>query len=327
MRKIVKAALLFASAAAVTTAVAMPAAADPAQPVASTDITAVGSDTIEFLGNNFATLYNGQTPAPSRLFDSWDATGTSPITVKPGKSIPRPNGSSDGINALKNDTANPPVIDVARSSRKPQVGDSTTAGPLLFIPVAEDKVNYALSNAVPSHGVDGLTAAQLADIYKCNITDWHTLNPAAPAGSTIQPLIPQPGSGTRSFFEQQLGITDADLTHGCVTQVQEHDPAPIANNANAVAPFSAARFVYPTNLSSQIKLNTTGFVGYRPVYLVTRNDGSNNVPGYLQPLLGNGSGDGSGWICGTAAQNEVTAEGFVPLPDNTSSFCGLAEHI
>ncbi|WP_236795939.1 substrate-binding domain-containing protein [Amycolatopsis sp. GM8] len=336
MRKVVKLAALVASAAALTTAMITPASADPPQAVAATDITAVGSDTIEFLGNNFAALYNATSPA--KKFDSWNATkptGTGPndpaiqplvihdsITVKPGVSIQRSNGSSEGIADLKADTANPAKIDLARSSRKPQTGDTIGTNPLLFIPVAEDEVRYALSNAVASHGAPALTNAQLASIYKCQTTNWNQVGGSA---GTIQPKIPQAGSGTRSFFESQLGITDADLG-ACVATVQEHDPTQIANNADAVAPFSKARSTFPTNLSTQIKLNTTGFVGFRPVYLVTRNAGNFSVPTALQPLLGDGTGV-NGWVCSTAGQNEVTREGFGLLPGHTSSVCGFAEHI
>lgn len=325
MRTIAKAAALLAGAVAVTTALAVPAVADPAQAVAATDITAVGSDTIEFLGNNFADAYNAASPA--RKLDSWNATNPSTgavhdsITVKPGVTVQRPNGSSEGVSALINDTAGT-TFDVSRSSRGPKAGDTIGSNPLLFIPVAEDTVRYALSKQVASHGVNGLTAAQLASIYKCQVTNWSALGGTA---GTIQPKIPQTGSGTRAFFEQSIGITDADLG-SCVGTVQEHDPSAIQGNADAVAPFSVARSTFPTNLSTQISLNSTGFVAYRPVYLVTRNVGNFTVPTSLQPLVGDGSGV-NGWICDTAAQNEVTREGFTQLPGHTSSFCGLAEHI
>ncbi|WP_236795941.1 substrate-binding domain-containing protein [Amycolatopsis sp. GM8] len=178
---------------------------------------------------------------------------------------------------------------------------------------------YALSNAVASHGVNGLTNAQLASIYKCQTTDWSQLGGTS---GTIQPLIPQPGSGTRGFFEQQLLITDADLG-SCVTTVQDEVATPIATNANAIAPFSKPKSVFPVNLSSQIKLNTTGFAGFRSLYLVSRDAGGATIPAYLQPFVGDGTGV-NGWVCDFTAQNEVIREGFGLLPGHTSDLCGFA---
>jgi hypothetical protein len=105
--------------------------------------------------------------------------------------------------------------------------------------------------------------------------------------------------------------------------VQQNDPAPIQNNPNALAPFSAPRAVYPTNLASQITLNTTGFVGYRPAYFVTRDAGGNTVPAYLQPFLGDGYSP-NGFICTTPAQNIVSQHAFGILPGHTASICGVA---
>jgi ABC-type phosphate transport system substrate-binding protein len=316
-----KGAVLAAGVTALTAMLAVPALADPAQPVAATDITAVGSDTIQFVDDDLATAYNATNPG--RLFDSWDAVNPSTgaahesITVKPGVGITRPNGSSEGITALLQNTN----VDVARSSRAPRDGDQG----LIFLPFAQDEVRYALSAATSTHGVDGLTAAQLAQVYSCGNTGvavkWSDLVPGA-SGDAIQALIPQAGSGTRSFFEGSIGVNDTTIqkgeASGCITTVEEHDPAPIANNADALAPFSVARFKSKVP-AGQIALNTTGFASTREVYNVVRADvNTGGVPADLQGLLGDGSG-GTGWICASGG-SVVTTNGFTQIGN-----CGVAE--
>jgi ABC-type phosphate transport system substrate-binding protein len=321
----VKGAVLAAGVTALTAALAVPALADPAQAVAATDITAVGSDTIQFVDNDLATAYNAT--SPSRLFDSWDAVNPAngathdQITVKPGHSIARPNGSSEGISTLLTDGN----VDVARSSRGPRDGDQG----LVFLPFAQDEVRYALSAVTPSNGVDGLTAAQLATIYSCGNTashakvKWSDLVPGA-SGQEINAIIPQPGSGTRSFFEGSINVTDdtvkAGVAAGCIAQAEEHDPAPIANDANALAPFSVARFKSKVP-AGQIALNTTGFDATREVYNVVKADpNTGTVEASLQGLLGDGGISSTGFVCGTAAASIITNNGFTTI-DN----CGVAE--
>lgn len=318
-----KGAVLAAGVTALTAMLAAPAMADPAQAVAATDITAVGSDTIQFVDDDLATAYNGTNPG--RLFDSWDAVNPAngavhdSVTVKPGHAITRPNGSGEGITALLGDSN----IDVARSSRGPRDGDQG----LIFLPFAQDEVRYALSAATATNGVDGLTAAQLNTIYSCGNTGsavkWSDLAPGA-SGDAVQAVIPQAGSGTRSFFEGAIGVTDttvqAGVASGCITQAEEHDPTPIANNADAIAPFSVARFKSKVP-AGQIALNTTGFDATREVYNVVAADPSTgNVAVSLQNLLGDGGVSSTGWICTPAAQAIVTNDGFTAIGN-----CGVAE--
>lgn len=319
-----KGAVLAAGVTALAATLAPAAFADPSQAVAATDITAVGSDTIQFVDNDLATAYNATNPG--RLFDSWDAvnpsTGAShdSITIKPGVSITRPNGSSEGITALLQNTN----VDVARSSRGPRDGDQG----LIFLPFAQDEVRYALSAATPSNGVDGLSAAQLASVYSCGNTGvtvkWSDLVAGA-SNDPIQAIIPQPGSGTRSFFEGAINVNDTTIQNGvasgCITQAEEHDPAPVENNADALAPFSVARF-NSTVPAGEIKLNTTGFDAIREVYNVVRVDpNTGTVPADLQNLLGDGGDASTGWICtADAAKAAVANNGFTAIGN-----CGVAE--
>jgi hypothetical protein len=261
-RSLAKGALLLSSAVAMTLALTMPANADPNHPVNPTDITCIGGD-IPFLLDNLGEgpgLWNAQ--HPNQLLDCWNPvnplTGAAgdPIMIKPGVTITRPNGCNAGISELIND----PNVDVVGCARGPQTGDSTTAGPLLFVPFATDVLQYASSKQAPTVVPDGLSAAQLTSIYNCSITNWNQLGgPDAP----IHPLIPQLGSGERSVFLQQLGLA---TTGPCTTVVEQDDPAPIQNDPGAIAPWWASRFVFPTDLSSQIQLNNAGstLLGWSP---------------------------------------------------------------
>lgn len=343
MRSILKSAMLAAGAAALAATLAIPASADPAGNGNASDIVLVGSDTIEYLmdqgplgtvqnltttpvtpGEGVGTLYNGQTPAPSRLVADYYATPAGNITVKGGAApcanIPRPNGSSAGIAALDNATYGS-CFDIARSSRgrdnAGHPGDATK----LFIPFAQDELKYA--KAVNSTVPDGLTKANLASIYT-----------TAGCGG-YHPLIPQAGSGTRTLFEARLGITDAQLAT-CVGTMQEHDPALIQNDTIALAPFSVARFTYPVSRASVITLNTTGLDEFRAVYLVVRDAGGFTVPQPLQALVGDGTAiGGGGFMCTPAVQGtgtppaggELQRQGFTQLDGRTPtpSQCGVAE--
>jgi ABC-type phosphate transport system substrate-binding protein len=326
MRSPFKAALLVCGAAALATALVQPAGADPAQAVAATDITAVGSDTIQFADDAIATAYNATTPTPTKLYDSWDAVNPTTsavhdsITIKPGFSTQRPDGSSEGITALKTITQ----VDVARSSRGPQAGDVDSSGnPLLFLPFAEDELRYA--SATTTNAPQSLTTQNLIDIYTCAKTTWTQVGGSSSA--TIHPVIPQSGSGTRSFFLSTLG----NITPGtCVSTVQENDPTAEAGNPNAIGPFSVAQFTSRFQ-NAGIQLNTSGYDQFREVYhVVVLDPTSGTVAQPLWDLLGDGSGSGTtGFVCSTAGQTVVHQQGFSSL-DTThfpNAACGLAEHI
>jgi ABC-type phosphate transport system substrate-binding protein len=307
-----KAAVLVVGAAAVTASLATPALADPPAgfTVAANDIVGVGSDTTQFLGNaqafgrGAAAGYNATNPA--RKVTSWDAfkPGTNPpvvhdsITVRPGVSIQRPNGSSEGINELKKAGSQ---VDYARSSRGPRDGDQG----LLFLPVALDGLKYA--TATTSSVPDGLSELDLRNIYLCNTPG-------------IKPLLPQGGSGTRAYFLGQIGLQESDVAgKPCITEVQEHAFAPIAADSTAIAPFSTARFV-TDGAGTGVKLNDNGFSKTRKVYNVVRySEVDDGVQADLQAFFGDGS-LGSGWVCGAAGAAARAAAGFIEAPT-----CGEVE--
>ncbi|MER8234181.1 substrate-binding domain-containing protein [Streptomyces sp. NPDC101490] len=205
---------------------AAPAQADPNPITQYRTLAGVGSDTtqdvVNGLGNVITNAIGQKTVA------SWDATGSASIKTKAtGCDLARPNGSSAGIDALRNavDT-NSGCLDFARSSRGP--ADVSTTD-LTWIPFAKDAVSWAKrsDSALPAN----LTVAQLKGIYECTLT---SLN-----GVTLTPVLPQSNSGTRQFFLASIGVT---APGACVQQgVQENDGT-VLDTVGDIAPYSVAQY-------------------------------------------------------------------------------------
>ncbi|WP_405793691.1 hypothetical protein [Streptomyces sp. NBC_01506] len=210
-------------------ALAVPASADPA-PGSYRVLAGVGSDTTQDVFNGLGNAIDS-----GSLIASYNATGTTTIKTRATNCvIPRPNGSSAGINALRNAVDNNTgCLDFARSSRG--VSNTSTTD-LTFIPFGKDAVTFAVrgDSALPT----ALTTAQLTSIYTCNTT---TLN-----GVALTPLLPQAGSGTRSFFLGVLGLTE-DTFGSCVDDtVQEHNGEEL-DSAGDIAPYSIAQYIAQGN--------------------------------------------------------------------------------
>lgn len=124
----------------------------------------------------------GNAVAGGDLIASYNATGTTTIKTRATNcEIPRPNGSSAGINALRNAVDNNTgCLDFARSSRGVN-NDSTTD--LTWIPFAKDAVTFAVRG--DSDLPTALTTQQLTDIYTCDLDE---LN-----GVALTLLLPQAG--------------------------------------------------------------------------------------------------------------------------------------
>ncbi|MGW0941883.1 hypothetical protein ACWD4O_04920 [Streptomyces sp. NPDC002623] len=215
---------------------AAPASADPGSTSDYRQLAGVGSDTTQYVMNGLGDVI---TNANGSVIASYDATPinttitTKDPATKPNCTINRPNGSSAGITALNNDiTAATGCLDFARSSRGP--ADTSTAD-LTFIPYAKDGVTYAtdLGSTVPTN----LTKTQLASIYtNCTYTD------ASNNVITVQPLLPQTGSGTRTFWLSAIGISESQVG-ACVTQgIQEHDGTAITSGTQLM-PYSIAQWI------------------------------------------------------------------------------------
>jgi hypothetical protein len=208
---------------------------------------------------------------------SWDAipfggSASNPGCITPKLNAPsmdRPNGSSNGITALRaaifgtgwqastaSCTGAPVTIgganlDFARSSRGP---NDTSTTDLTFVPFARDAVMYvAESNGADD--VSTLTTAQIASGYT---------NPAGTftvGGTTVAVCLPQPGSGTRSFWEGAIGVVDGTAAVGptalgCNT-LEEHGGNSFDTfaqtylgahaNSAVIFPFSVAQWVAQGN--------------------------------------------------------------------------------
>ena len=291
-----------------TPALAATQADDPSFTPVAGDLIGVGSDTIQttlhYLGEG-ATLngtvvpgWNGQSPAPAQRIASFAALGGGTIAL-PGGDINRPNGSGAG-KALLYGAANNLDIDFARSSSA--INATEKQAGLQAFPFALDTLKMAVSNSVASHAPASLTKDQIVGIYKGDITNWATIGGTS---GTIAPKIPQPGSGTRSFFESQLKSMNGGVavTYGSnVAEVQEHDDTTIKNDADAIAPFSVGRAAL---LGATLRLED-GFSADRALYDVVRGTDQGNAA--IQAVFGE-----DGFVCSTAARPLIEASGFQQL--------------
>jgi hypothetical protein len=214
---------------------------------AAYDIVGVGAGTDEYLFDQLSVDYNKQVAAkkkhsPSNPYIySWDATPpnnpldeTQQIVVKSGcKKNLRPNGSNAGITALgsygktsytttsksgKKTKHTVPCVNFARSSSARSSKDPALAkGGIAFVALAKDAVTYAATKVtnVPSD----LSLKQLQEIFSCSIPaahgfaegTWGALLGSSAKDPTAKPdpLVPQPGSGTLTFWmETALGFTE-----------------------------------------------------------------------------------------------------------------------
>jgi hypothetical protein len=186
-----------------------------ADPVGTKILAGVGSVTTEKVMNGMAGViptlgsYEGSVPPSSVTLPATKAA----IAGSDCTGITRPTGSTAGVNELiaqRNAAAattppRRPCLDWARSSDSPTI----TGTGLTWVPFAVDGVtivtrndsplttNFRNDTLAPNPANDNF----LAKLYSC------TLDPATAA--QYRPLIPQAGSGTRSFFLRKIfeGIT------------------------------------------------------------------------------------------------------------------------
>ncbi|MBV9822970.1 MAG: substrate-binding domain-containing protein [Actinobacteria bacterium] len=190
-------------------------------------------------------------------------TGDKPCVLNPtvvlraGLSpVQRPNGSGAGYNLLKADTnasgVGTGLVDFARASSPRGVN-------ALFdsVQIGNDPLGMLTSST--TNATNGLSIAQLKNIYTCTVTNWNQVGSGA---GTIVPLMPQIGSGTRSYFESAIGVTDSTLG-SCVQNVEENDPEAIdasSSPANAVEPMSQSRlFLFQGKLSNGTASGLSGY--------------------------------------------------------------------
>jgi len=172
-------------------------------------------------------------------------------------------------------------VDFARTSSGAGAADVAANGVLTYIPFAKDAVTYAtssnsvipaltLGSAADAVDSNGVGVASLFSIYGGKVTRVITVNGAyskvvnasyvlqsGEVSTPIHALVPQAGSGTRSFWIGKVGITEANITGGTVPvkdvfgasnlPVQEHDGTALQNDPGAIVPFSIGQWVAQGN--------------------------------------------------------------------------------
>jgi hypothetical protein len=312
--------------------------------VVAADLIGVGSDTTQHAVHLAAETWTGATPAPAFRVASFAATSLGNIAL-PSGDIARPNGSGAG-KALLYGAGNNADVDFARSSSALNTNEQNAG--LKALPFAKDTLQLVVSKDVTSHAPAALTGAQILAIYKCDPAA-ATWNQVGGTGSTtIKPMIPQTGSGTRSFFLAQLQALNGGtaLSAGaCWFTVQEHDPAPIQGDADALAPFSAGRAgIAPSAGHIQLLDGTIsdpahpeagpGWHADRAVYNVVRGTSCTDPATCAADKLGIGLDNAdvqsffaeNGYLCSNAARADIEAAGFKQLatPGHGGGACGTA---
>jgi ABC-type phosphate transport system substrate-binding protein len=258
---------------------------------AAYDIVAVGSESLSQVANQLTYNYNKtvsakeHSPAHPWIF-SWDAVPagnlndtSEKIVVKAGcaKNL-RPNGSSLGLTDMlaygntsyvyKGHTVTVPCIDFSRSSRPRKSSDPPLApSGVAFVTLAEDAVTFATTSN--SYFPKSLSLTQLQEIFSCQIpaanndpkNSFGALFGNSEAGkhatTLIDPIVPQAGSGTLSFWmETALGFDNTDepscgsaATLGVKAQPEENEGTnPIflksgQPNPAVIYPFSVGVYV------------------------------------------------------------------------------------
>lgn len=239
-------------------------------------VTAGGSDTTQdvmgdFLASQNATTvtYNGHTydvttknlpafstsayPTPAETdcpATSWVKDPLAPTaSTTPTLGI-SPFGSGAGRDYLNYEQQTAPAgqkgcIDVARSSsgkRTTGTTNGTDGAGFEYYAFAMDAVSWASTSLkAPST----LTLAQIQGIYNCSITNWDQVGGTTGA---ITPYLPQPGSGTRSFFISAFlgGTTPSTSCVPSSREIEENQAKTVAaaDIDTAILPFSAALWDY-----------------------------------------------------------------------------------
>jgi ABC-type phosphate transport system substrate-binding protein len=159
------------------------------------------------------------------------------IVLRAGLSpVLRPNGSGAGAAALLADTGH--LITYARASacEGPTAGCGSLTSAYDSIQVGNDPLAMLTAGTT---NAPALSTAQLTAIYSCTDTTWTQVGGSS--ATTIIPILPQLGSGTRKAFLAAISVTTPGA---CVVNAEENDPTAIAAQArpaDAIEPMSGGR--------------------------------------------------------------------------------------
>jgi len=382
MRNLMKLAAAAAVLLSATGVVSAPAMADPvngqgkAVSPREVDIVSVGADTDEFLFDQLSVDYNASHKTGAKQY-SWDATN--PVTNAANDLIkakfgcaknPRPDGASAGILAVKGGplalssnlkTADGKhfCTDFTRSARgrNPSTDPAKSKGGIVFVLLAKDAITYTTNAGKKGTNAPGnLSTAQLAAIYTCTDTKWSQVGGTSSA--TIQPFLPETGSGLRTSFLAAIGVgIPGACVNSSVQQNEGTDPQ-LLNNPNELVPYSVAKLLSQVFRSNPckgkkikgklrfgcdehgtMKLNsinrTKPTVGtgakqtinprfsadfINPIYDVVRwASTSDNIPSYLEPLFASARDKKHpGWVC----TNKTATQDLINYGFLPTPFCG-----
>jgi ABC-type phosphate transport system substrate-binding protein len=321
---------------------AAPALADPPSGTTPGDTAVVGtgSDTTQYLMDQASLNYDATKPSnPLYSFDAVNpntlAIGDTIVPKANCAGIPRPDGSSAGIDTLSGntqptgDTTNY-CEDYGRSSRARESTDPPYAtGGVAFVQFAHDAITYATRDKASggSNAPESITQTELTGIYNCTITNWDQLSPKGP-NDKIKAYIPQSGSGTRSTWLTALGLTDPGT---CVSDLPTTaDPGgaleeneginKVFDNPNAIFPFSIGSYQSQLFRSPKcIKKGCLEVSATKPPCTAgkTQNKFGCNETGYLAlDLLGTGSTDVPLALNASVAIKSGATTATVTLPTN-----------
>ena len=238
--------------------------ANAADPTSYKQLNGVGSDTTQDVVRAIA--------ATTTTLGSYDAAGTGlSATIKTtasGPSFTRPVGSGAGVKALSA-SANGTVyggsatpitgqVDFARSSSGPAAGSGLT-----YIPFATDAVSYAVNSAsdFPRNiklgtAADADNKITLRNIYRCTVKSYTNAEGDTVA---ITPLLPQTGSGTRSFFLGKLGLTDSTTCGVTRSNTIIENDGTVLTGPGDIVPFSIGQFIAQSNASTTLVQDRRAF--------------------------------------------------------------------
>jgi hypothetical protein len=155
----------------------------------------------------------------------------------------RTSSSGNAITTLSNDPLGD--INFIFSTTALSSSNTTVAVPLHEYQFGTDSVELAADST--TNAPANLTKAQLAGIYQGSpgFTTWNGSGIGGSSSATIVPLLPPASSAITKTFLAAIGITQAQVATSVVTTVEQNDPTAITLNAspaNAIVPFSAARY-------------------------------------------------------------------------------------
>ncbi|RKR73167.1 Ig-like domain-containing protein [Frondihabitans australicus] len=287
------------AAALIVGAFAVPAAqADPTPAGSFGTLVGLGSDTTQDVMNGVATAigggqiasYDATNAGPSVVTRSGgiaiprvsgSGAGRDELLVSIGQLANKSGVAlADGTSTTV-DSSVVGQLDFARSSGGPATNVQAADGVVAYIPFAQDAVDVAFAPGSPlakipfyiGTGKEDKTEPTLWNVYRGDVAyayfnadgSYNSVGSSAtgPDGTTvykIQPLLPKYGSGTRSYFLGQLGLTDASgftTTNPYVADtdngqpIEEHNGQAVIDYTSgstlAIAPFSVSQWVAQAN--------------------------------------------------------------------------------